>query len=204
MDTPSHRETGEHMVSLQLVRAAVESPEDEDIKSLARTDRRRGIDLIVRKYRERILHHALYVLKDYQEAFDVVQEVFIKAMREPRFFDAEFKMKAWLFRVTSNLCFNIVRDRRRRSNILDSMPKMRELEADQFELLFTDERQKRILEAMDRLTGDHREILMLRYYSDLSYVEIADVLGIKLGTVMSRLSRAKTRLMEVLDEVGVS
>jgi RNA polymerase sigma-70 factor (ECF subfamily) len=204
MGTPSHHETGVHMVSLQLVRAAQEPAEDEDIKILARADRRRGIDLIVRKYRERILHHALYVLKDYQEAFDVTQEVFIKAMREPRFFDAEFKMKAWLFRVTSNLCFNIVRDRRRRSNILDSMPKMRELEADQFEMLFTDERQKRILEAMDRLTGDHREILMLRYYSDLSYVEIADVLGIKLGTVMSRLSRAKTRLMEVLDEVGVS
>lgn len=191
------------MTNLQLVRARIESPEDEDIKELAGGDRRRGIDLAVRKYRERILNHALYVLKDYQEAYDVTQEVFIKAMREPRFFDEEFKMKAWLFRVTSNLCFNIVRDRRRRSNILDAMPQITAFDADQFELVFSDERQKGILVAMDRLSGDHREILMLRYYSDLSYVEISDVLGIKLGTVMSRLSRAKTRLMEVLDEVGV-
>jgi RNA polymerase sigma-70 factor (ECF subfamily) len=178
--------------------------EDEDIKSFAARDRRRAIDLVVRKYRERIVHHALYVLKDWQEACDVTQEVFIKAMREPRFFDEEFKMKAWLFRVTSNLCFNIVRDRRRRGNILESMPKITETDADQLEQVFSDERQTNIMLAMERLTEDHREILTLRYYSDLSYVEIAEVLGIKLGTVMSRLSRAKTRLMEVLDEVGVS
>ena len=181
-----------------------ELADDESIKGVADRDRRIAIDLTVRKYRERILHHAIYVLKDYQEAVDVCQEVFIKAMREPRFFENEFKMKAWLFRVTSNLCFNIVRDRRRRTNILDSMPKVKDLEADQVDLIFSDERQKNILGAMEQLTDEHREILTLRYYSDLSYTEIADVLGIKLGTVMSRLSRAKMRLMEVLDEVRVS
>jgi RNA polymerase sigma-70 factor (ECF subfamily) len=194
------------MTQLSLVRSGFQAldADDEAIKKLAYRDRRIAIDLTVRKYRDRILHHALYVVKDYQEAYDVCQEVFIKAMREPRFFENEFKMKAWLFRVTSNLCFNIVRDRRRRTDILDAMPKLRELDADQFETLFSDEQQKNILEAMDQLTDEHREILTLRYYSDLSYVEIAEVLGIKLGTVMSRLSRAKTRLMEVLDEVRVS
>ena len=54
------------------------------------------------------------------------------------------------------------------------------------------------------MTEDHRAILMLRYYSDLSYAEISDTLGIKLGTVMSRLSRAKNRLMEVLDDPACS
>jgi RNA polymerase sigma-70 factor (ECF subfamily) len=51
---------------------------------------------------------------------------------------------------------------------------------------------------MDRLTPEHREILMLRYYGDLSYSEIAERLDIKLGTVMSRLSRARSRLTEVV------
>lgn len=178
--------------------------DDQDLKSLAVKNRRAAVDAIVRRYRDRILHHALYVLKDPQEAFDVTQEVFIKAMRETRFFDAEFKTKAWLFRVTSNLCFNIVRDRRRRSAILENhLPKNTTTEADQLDLVFSDERQKEILLAMDQLTEEHREILTLRYYSDLSYGEISDVLGIKLGTVMSRLSRAKSRLMEVLGEVEV-
>ncbi len=183
--------------------SGVFTDEDEDIKRLSRTNRRAAVDAVVRRYRDRILHHAIYVLKDYQEAVDVTQEVFIKAMREPRLFDGEFRVKAWLFRVTSNLCFNIVRDRRRRTNILDAMPKVDRYMPDQIENIVGDERQVVILGAMDKLTGEHKEILSLRYYSDLSYNEIADVLGIKLGTVMSRLSRAKGRLVEVLDELGV-
>lgn len=192
------------MGQLHVLRVRPEEMEDEAIKDIARGDRRTALDFAVRKYRERILHHALYVVRDNAEAFDVTQEVFIKAMREPRFFDEDFKIKAWLFRVTTNLCFNIVRDRRRRTTILDSFPKMREPVVDQLDQMFSDERQKQMLEAIEKLTDDHREILMLRYYSDLSYVEIADVLDVKLGTVMSRLSRAKSRLMEVLDLVTVS
>src|SRR5690606_25115533 len=115
--------------------------------------------------------------------------------REARFFAEDFKMKAWLFRVTSNLCFNIVRDRRRRGTLLDTMVKplarQRTAAAKQFDLVFNGEKQERILQAMDDLSDDHREILMLRYYDDLSYAEIADTLEVKLGTVMSRLSRAK-------------
>ena len=192
------------MPNLTVLQRAVVPAEDEDIKAIAKKDRRRAIDLVVRKYRERIFRHAVYVLKDYQEGVDVTQEVFIKAIREPRFFDAEFKMKAWLFRVTTNLCFNIVRDRRRRGTILESMPKPLGTEADQADLVFSDERQAVIMKAMDQLSPDHKEILVLRYYSDLSYAEIAEVLDVKLGTVMSRLSRAKGRLMEVLDDPGVT
>lgn len=177
---------------------------DEDtIKELASTDRRAAIGLVAAKYRDRLFSHALYIVKNHQEAYDVVQEVFIKMMREKRFFNEDFKMKAWLFRVTSNLCFNIVRDKRRRGAILDGMQKRTSFAADQDDLVFSDERQKHILVAMEELSQDHREILMLRYYSDLSYAEIADALNVKLGTVMSRLSRAKGKLMEVLDEPGV-
>ena len=188
---------------LRLVRAAGEVAQDDEIKRLAREDRRRAADLVVRKYREPIFHHAAWILKDWQEAIDVAQEVFIKAMREPRFFEPDFKMKAWLYRVTSNLCFNLVRDRRRRSAILESVPRASADEGDQPDVVFQGERQERILTAMDRLSEDHREILMLRYYSDLSYAEISDALGIKLGTVMSRLSRAKGQLVEYLDAAGV-
>ncbi|MEQ1504133.1 MAG: RNA polymerase sigma factor [Myxococcota bacterium] len=178
-------------------------PEDEWIKDLARTDRRTASDWVVRKYREPLFHHAAWILKDWEEAIDVAQDVFVKAMREPRLFEPEFKIKAWLYRVTSNLCFNRVRDRRRRTAILDTVPRATSDEADQPDVVFANERQQQILSAIDRLTEDHREILMLRYYSDLSYAEISDTLGIKLGTVMSRLSRARSQLVEALDGSGV-
>lgn len=177
--------------------------DDADIKAIAQDNRRAALDLVVQKYRSRLLHHAVYIVKDHQEAIDVTQDVFIKAMRERRFFQDEFKMKAWLYRVTSNLCFNLVRDRKRRGAILEGMQKATHLEPMQTDKVFANERQTQILGAMDRLTENHREILMLRYYSDLSYAEIADALDIRLGTVMSRLSRAKSRLMEVLDPPGV-
>ncbi len=173
---------------------------DEEIKAIARQDRRSAYDLATRKFRDRLFYHAYYITKDYQEAYDVVQEVFIRAMRERRFFDAEFRMKAWLFRVTSNLCFNLVRDRKRRGAILETVPRERNSRADQVEKVFAGERREEVMAALEHMTRDHREILVLRYYDDLSYAEIADVLGIKLGTVMSRLSRARCRLLVVMED----
>lgn len=186
------------MMPLRLIAPSGASEEDS-IRALARADRARGTDALVRSFRESLFHHAAYILKDYEEAIDIVQEVFIKALREPRLFDEEFRIKAWLYRVTSNLCFNQVRDRRRRVAILDTLPKKTSTDALQFEVVAQDEQQQRILEALDRVTEAHREILSLRYYSDLSYAEIADVLDIKLGTVMSRLSRARQAMLETLD-----
>ena len=177
---------------------------DEDaIKAASVDDRQHAFGLVVAKYRTRLFNHALYIVKDRQEAYDVVQEVFIKSMRESRFFLPDFKMKAWLFRVTSNLCFNIRRDKKRRGAILKTMQRPTSSAPQQFDRVFGEQRQGHILNAMEELSADHREILSLRYYSDLSYAEISDTLGIKLGTVMSRLSRAKGRLMEVIGDPGV-
>ena len=168
------------------------------MKALARTDRRLAYEMVVRQYRNRLFQHALYIVKEPQEAYDAVQEVFIKAMREPRFFNVDFRTKAWLFRVTSNLCYNIVRDRRRRGGILEAMPRETSAHATQMEDFHQGECRDEILAAMEHLSRDHRDILILRYYDDLSYAEIADVLGVKAGTVMSRLSRARGRLATAL------
>jgi RNA polymerase sigma-70 factor (ECF subfamily) len=177
--------------------------DDTDIKELARSNRAAADDMVIRKYRQPLFQHAAYILKNYEEAIDVAQEVFIKALREKRFYDAEFKIKAWLYRVTRNLCFNMVRDRRRRSAILDSMPKKRKDDAVQDVMVFRSEQQQAMFEALQRLTKNHREILQLRYYQDLSYAEISETLDIALGTVMSRLSRAKRRLAEAIEVSGV-
>ncbi len=175
--------------------------EEQDLKRLAADNRRLAVEFVVRKYRSKLYYHALCIVRDPQEAYDAVQEVFIKALREPRFFNPDFQIKAWLFRVTSNLCFNIVRDKKRRGGLLTSR---REEAAPQAPPTSATERvlggqmRDEMLAALDDLTPAHREILLLRYYDDLSYNEIAEVLQVKLGTVMSRLSRARTRLAGVL------
>lgn len=173
---------------------------EADIKKLAGANSRAAMEAVIRKYREPLYFHARYIVKDHQEAYDVVQEVFIKAMRETRLFDEDFKIKAWLFRVTSNLCFNQVRNRKRRGTLLETMMKPEAFGADQLDTVFASEQREEVMEALGQLTDDHKQILLLRYYDDLSYAEIADVLQVKLGTVMSRLSRARMRLMAVMDD----
>ena len=172
---------------------------EDEIKAIAARDRNRGFDLLVRKYRDRIYYHALYITKDSQEAFDVAQDVFVRAYHESRIFDEGFRMKAWLFRVCTNRCYNIVRDKHRRGGILDRLGKQNDALREQHRAIddvLARELSEEMAAAMENLTPEHRTILILRYYDDLSYQEIADTLSIKLGTVMSRLSRAKARLAE--------
>ena len=173
---------------------------EDDIKQLFATNPRAAMEMTIQKYREPLYFHARYIVKDHQEAYDLVQEVFIKAMREQRFFNEDFKIKAWLYRVTSNLCFNQLRNRKRRGAILDTMMKPEALVADQVETVFAAEQKEEVMGALAELSDAHRDILDLRYYDDLSYEEIADVLQVKLGTVMSRLSRARMRLMDVMKD----
>ena len=187
--------------SLQLLKPERSASWTEaDIKKLAASNSRAAMEAVIQKYRESLYFHARYIVKDHQEAYDVVQEVFIKAMREDRLFDEDFKIKAWLFRVTSNLCFNQVRNRKRRGAILDTMMKPEALGADQLEAVFAGEQREEVLASLEQLSDDHKQILLLRYYDDLSYAEISDVLQVKLGTVMSRLSRARMRLLTVMEE----
>ena len=187
--------------SLQLLKPEQSAGWTEaDIKKLAASNSKAAMEAVIRKYREPLYFHARYIVKDHQEAYDVVQEVFIKAMRETRIFDEEFKIKAWLFRVTSNLCFNQVRNRKRRGAILDTMMKPEAFGAKQLESVFAGQQREEVMASLEELSDDHKEILLLRYYDDLSYAEIADVLQVKLGTVMSRLSRARMRLMTVMEE----
>ena len=189
--------------TLKLVQDNPRQVSDDDIKAVARSDRERAFGLLVRKYRDRIYYHALYICKDSEEAFDVAQDVFVRGYHESRLFDEGFRAKAWLFRVCTNRCYNIVRDKHRRGGILERLGKQTRVlrhEHEAIDGVLARELSQGMAAAMDQLSPEHRTILLLRYYDDLSYQEIADTLDIKLGTVMSRLSRAKVRLHKVLTE----
>jgi RNA polymerase sigma-70 factor (ECF subfamily) len=179
---------------------ATVSPVEEEVRALVLACPRAAWDRVVKVWNERLYVHAWCILKDPSDARDVVQEVFLRAMREPRFFAPDFHMQAWLYRVTRNLCFNLVRDRRRREGILAAAARSEAFDADPIERVFDEQRQDELAAALARLSPDHRAILLLRYYDDLSYAEIAEVLSLKLGTVMSRLSRARDRLLDVVRE----
>ena len=182
--------------------AADPTSRDADLRDLANVNRRAAFDALVRRYRKPIYRHTLAIVRDEDAALDATQEVFIRAHRCDGLFDDGFHIRAWLYRVASNLCFNIVRDRKRRTTLLETfhMAHKRPPPASSHEQVLEGERRSAMLGALDELSEDHRNVLLLKYWQDLSYHEIADVLGIRLGTVMSRLSRAREKLAEVVME----
>ena len=172
---------------------------ESQLKKISETDRMVAIGKMIDQYRAPLFHHAICILKDEDEAYDVVQETFIRAIKESRLFNVDFLIKAWLYRVTSNLCFNHMRNTRRRKEILNENPLPSTRKATQIGDIFSGERQILVMKAIEKLAKDHQQILILRYYQDLSYIEIAQTLELKIGTVMSRLSRARSTLLMYLE-----
>lgn len=143
--------------------------------------------------------HALatQILGNPDDAADAVQDAFATALRRPEMYDAsKGPLKPWFMRVVHNRCIDMLR-RRRPTGVSPDL--VIDPQAGPEELLSSSQRSDGILMALATLPGDQREIIVLRDYMDLSYAEIADVLTIAPGTVMSRLHRARLALKEALE-----
>ncbi len=142
---------------------------------------------------------AIQILGNVDDAQDAVHDAFATALDEPGAYDArKGPLKPWFLRVVRNRCIDMLRRRRASS----SMP-VEELESTARtpeEALEASETSSRLEQALATLPAGRREIVVLRDYLDLSYAEIANVLDIAPGTVMSRLHRARLALKEALDD----
>lgn len=168
---------------------------DDDLRLLARSDRAAALDGVARRYVRGLLSHARSIVHNAEEASDLVQETFIRAMREPRLFDSDFHIQAWLHRVVTNLAFNSDRNRRRRGFLLETRYEAGGTLPSAEGLLAEAQAEQAFRRTLGVLTEAHRRILELRYVEDLSYAEIAVALDVKMGTVMSRLSRAREQFV---------
>lgn len=164
---------------------------------------------LVERYQTRIYNMAYRMLGNREEAEDVTQETFINVYRALRTFKGE-RFSPWIYKIASNLCLDQLRRRRPPTVSLDApigpegdMP--REI-ADDTELpedvalagvLGLD-----VQRAIDSLPEKYRTVVVLRHIEDLSYEEIADVLGLPLGTVKTRLFRARESLRVLLRDKG--
>jgi RNA polymerase sigma-70 factor, ECF subfamily len=164
-------------------------------------------DELVRTYHASIFHVAYRMLGDSAESSDVVQEIFIKVFRNIGGFKGESALKTWIFRIAFSEILNRLRwwkSRHRSSTVsLDDQPNGHEhYVADSSptpeEVLELKEREQAIQHALVRLSSDHRSIIVLRDIEGFSYTEIAEVLGVSIGTVKSRLARAREDLKKSL------
>jgi RNA polymerase sigma-70 factor (ECF subfamily) len=161
----------------------------------------------VSRYQRRLYWSCLRILHDSDEAEDAVQEAFVRAYAHLREFDPAQRFYTWIFRIARNLCLN--RARRRRlwgllplsGRAADPEPLSREATDDAVEAR---ELAEALAACLERLPRDQRECFELRHAEDFRYQEIAGVLGVPLGTVMSRLARARARMRSCLEARGVT
>ena len=153
---------------------------------------------IVDAYHDRIYRSACMLLMNSHEAEDLTQDVFLAAMKSYSRFRGDSSLYTWLYKIMLNL----FRKKRSRRKLLQWNFNQRDDEQDDLQVLFTDdgegpdeaalrsERARKVGDALKSLTTKHREVVVLRFYEDKSYREIADIIGCSEGTVKSRLHHA--------------
>ena len=147
------------------------------------------------------------------DAMDLSQETFLRAWRCLDQYQFASAFSTWLYRLCSNICIDFLRKRRRQQTVpltfedadgeeqTYAVPDPAPLPEEQVELKLTRET---LAAAMAQLLPEHRAVLQLRVVNEMSYEQIADVLDIQIGTVKSRLSRARNQLKKILERGNLS
>ena len=140
---------------------------------------------------------AIQILGNSADAADAVHDAFATALSKPDAFDSsKGKLKPWFLRMVRNRCFDMLRRRRPSDMPVDELV---DAAATPEQALEMSQRDRGVRRALTSISSDQRQIIILRDYLDLSYSEIAGVLDIAQGTVMSRLHRSRLALKEVFD-----
>lgn len=179
------------------------APDDTAFIEQARQGDRAAFGELVKRYQRRAYAVAYSLVGNRDDAMEIAQDSFVKAYRAMGRFDSELPFYPWLYRIIRNTCLNHIKKRSRRGE--SSLDGMLEQGTDfaspgrgPSEAAGADELRQRLGRCMCALSEPHREILSLRHVEELSYEEIAGVLGVPKGTVMSRLHAARRALRDAM------
>ncbi len=167
---------------------------------------------LILPHEKRMYHYALRMLKDPHEAEDVLQEAFLKAYGKLETYHGEASFSTWLYTILNRLCLDILRKKKRTGE--ESFLSLNQTSKDdeEYELQIEDNapspeeayRKKEAMEALSKalqkLSEEHRAIILMRDINGLDYEAIAKITGTSLGTVKSRLNRARLNLRKILEE----
>jgi RNA polymerase sigma-70 factor (ECF subfamily) len=186
---------------------------DQALVARVQSGDKRAYDLLVLKYQHKIVKLVTRYVREPSEALDVAQEVFIKAYRAISKFRGDSAFYTWLYRIAINTAKNyiIAQSRRPPGSDIDSSEAEQYSGADGLKeiatpehVLLRDEIEKTVFEAIEALPEDLRTAITLRELEGLSYEEIADTMDCPIGTVRSRIFRAReaidNRLRPLLEE----
>ena len=179
---------------------------ETQLLEMARAGSLPAFEELVSAYEKKIYNYCLRMTNSKEDAEDLTQEVFIKVYKSMKSFKGNCQLSTWVYRIAHNICID--KYRKIKANVISlSHPKGREdgrevelasVDPSPEEKMITREQQKFLMECINGLKPEYRSVIILRDVQHYSYEEIADILGVPLGTVKSHISRARTALREAV------
>lgn len=170
-----------------------------------------AFESLIIRYESKVYNIAYKMFNNEEDAKDVSQEIFIKLYRNLIKFNEQSKFSTWLYRVAVNTCLDEIRKRKKdKENLTSNVYETEDGEIEreipstynmpEAELIKND-RIEKLRYALTLIKEDHRSVIVLKDLEGYSYNEIADTLNITIGTVKSRISRARESLKETLEQI---
>jgi RNA polymerase sigma-70 factor, ECF subfamily len=171
---------------------------DEQLVELVRKQDTEMYRELVMRYEAKLIKYATYLIRDEHIAKDAVQESFIKAYVNLQSFDSRKKFSSWLYRIVHNETINAVKKYKKEIPMSEHFEKADEgnIEED----FGTTEIQKRTQKCLESMPTLYTEPLILYYMEDRSYEEISDILRLPMGTVATRINRAKVIMKKICEK----
>ena len=180
---------------------------DNEIIELTRKGDRVAFTQLMEKYQNQVFNISYGFLSDYDDASDATQEVFIKVYRSIASFKGQSSFITWLYVICRNVCNDILRKRQRRGVSVsiysdnEDEDYVKEIKSDApspDEMVEQSEREMAVREAINMLKPEYKEVIVYSDMQQLSYDEVAQILKCPVGTVKSRLNRARAALRKNL------
>lgn len=184
--------------------------DENDLLEKCKAGNRNAFSELVERYQSKIINMAYGMLSDQEDAYDAAQEVFIKVYRNLDSFEGKSSFSTWIYRITVNVCNDILRKRQRKISAIsifsssdDDEEKVIEIKDDAptpHEAVEMTETQIEVRNAIASLSDEYKTVITLFDIEGLSYDEISSIINCPVGTVKSRLNRARGALRKKLSE----
>ena len=171
---------------------------DSELINRAKSGDSKAYDGLLKKYKNSVYNLVYRMVRDVQEAEDLTQEAFIKALRNIQDLKQRDRFGPWLAR----LCRNVARDVAKSSSKSGAIDSMDISQRALIEARKKDDVARAVREALRTISASARELIILRYYDNSSYEHISSVLGISTAAINSRLARAKLKIAQCLKRTG--
>jgi RNA polymerase sigma factor (sigma-70 family) len=182
---------------------------DEDVMEQLQNGVVQAFDIIVYRFKDRLHNFLFRYTHNHEDCEDLVQETFLRVYRSRYSYQRIAKLSTWIYTIALNLAKSMYKKKQRMSTISihadESDPDDREFEIRDTAILQDDElhlknSMEELEKALMQLNDDFREVIVLRDIQQLTYEEIAEITGTAMGTVKSRINRARIQLQEIIGD----